>query len=70
MAEVPDAELLEMRRILRACANRFKVFERAERYKVANAPLSLVEAQEAEQAANSHKAFIDACEIYAAPDDR
>lgn len=70
MAEIPDEDLTEMRRILRVCANQFKRFERAERAKVANNPLTIVEAQEAEKAADTHKAFIEACEKYAAPDDR
>lgn len=69
MAEIPDADLAEMKRILRACANRFARFERAERAKVSNDPLTMVEAQAAAQAADEHKAFIEACEKYAAPDE-
>ena len=69
VAVIPDDDLLEMRRILRVCANQFKRFERAERAKVANSPLSLVEAQEAQAAADQHHAFIEACEKYAVPDE-
>lgn len=69
MAEVPDADLLEMRRILRVCANQFRRFERAERSKVANNPSTMIEAQEAEQAANQHKAFAEACDKYAIPEE-
>lgn len=70
MADVPDEELTEMRRILRASANQFRRFERAERDKVVNSPSSMVEAQEAARAAESHKAFAEACEKFAAPDER
>lgn len=69
MAVLPDADLLEMRRILRVCANQFHRFERAERAKVLNNPLSLVEAQEATAAADQHKAYREACEKYAAPNE-
>ncbi len=35
---------------------------------MANNPLSLVEAREAEAAANQHKAFVEACEKVCGPD--
>ena len=69
MAVISDEELLEMRRILRVCANQFQRFERAERAKVVNSPLSMVEAKEAEAAANQHKAYREACEKYAVPNE-
>ena len=69
MAEVPDSDLAEMRRLFRVCVNQFRRFERAERAKVLNSPLTIVEAHEAEKAADTHKAFAEACEKYAAPDD-
>lgn len=63
-------EVTEMKRILRVCANQFRRFESAERAKVSNSPLSLVEAREAQQFAEQHRNFAEACEKYAAPDDR
>ncbi len=66
MPDVKDAEYLDMRRIFRACANQFRRYERGERAKVEGAPLSMVESQQALQAANMNKAFAEACEKYAA----
>lgn len=64
MAEIPDAELNEMRRILRASANQFRIYERGERAKLSG-PVSIVEAQQAQQAAERNKSFAEACERYA-----
>lgn len=65
MPDVKDEEYLDMRRTFRVCANEFRRNERTERAKVTGAPMSMVESQQAIQAADRNKAFAEACEKYA-----
>ncbi len=69
MAEVPDTDLLEMKRLLRACATQFRRYERGELAKVEGSPLSMVEAQQARQAADMNRKFAEACEVFASPEE-
>ncbi len=59
-------DLQEMRRLLRACATQFRRYERGELAKLEGQPLSIVEAQQAKQAADINRKFAEACDVYAA----
>lgn len=67
MADVSEQDLIEMKRLFRACATQFRRYELGERAKLEGQPLSIVEAQQARQAADMNARFAAACEVYAAP---
>lgn len=67
MPDVSDQDLIEMKRLFRACVTQFRRYERGELAKLEGQPLSIVEAQQAQQAADMNAKFAAACEVYAAP---